>query len=306
MPLSDAWIDFVAGWCSGAAAVVVCQPLDTVLTRWQAATVTSVVPQGNAATIAATNWRQPTSSLIATAGWRALWRGAWPMMSAVPVQNALLMGGYGVGQQWWLQQQQQRNGGNNSTNNDFHRLVAILVGGTTGGILQSFVMSPVEFIKVAQQTNAKAIHWRPLLQAHPARGLGATLLRDGLPHGVWFVSYDVFKDALVPLCKADGDDTDDLPVMVPLSAGAGAATVAWLVGYPADLIKTRIQANAAMSASGSVDGIMATARTLIAEANGSVTRGLYRGLGLKLWRAIPASMIGFGVYEAVKAQIEKY
>ena len=26
----EAWVDFIAGWCSGAAAVIACQPVDTV------------------------------------------------------------------------------------------------------------------------------------------------------------------------------------------------------------------------------------------------------------------------------------
>jgi hypothetical protein len=33
--------------------------------------------------------------------------------------------------------------------------------------------------------------------------------------------------------------------------------------------------------------------------------GLYRGFGLKLVRAIPASMIGFTVYEFVKNELTK-
>jgi hypothetical protein len=55
------------------------------------------------------------------------------------------------------------------------------------------------------------------------------------------------------------------------------------------LIKTRIQA------SPETQGIWETAMQLKSEPG-----GLYRGFGLKLVRAIPASMIGFTVYEFVK------
>lgn len=74
---------------------------------------------------------------------------------------------------------------------------------------------------------------------------------------------------------------------------------------PADLIKTRIQASAAAEAAilNPTTGITDTARQLIQEANGSVFSGLYRGFGLKLVRSIPASMIGFTVYEGVKEQL---
>jgi hypothetical protein len=42
---------------------------------------------------------------------------------------------------------------------------------------------------------------------------------------------------------------------------------------------------------------------LVQEANGRVFAGLYRGFGLKLMRAVPASMIGFTTYEFVATQI---
>ncbi len=63
------------------------------------------------------------------------------------------------------------------------------------------------------------------------------------------------------------------------------------MGYPFDIIKTRIQAAPLQQ------GIYATAIELIQEANG--IGGLYRGFGLKLVRAVPASMVGFLTYETV-------
>ena len=70
------------------------------------------------------------------------------------------------------------------------------------------------------------------------------------------------------------------------------------VGYPFDLIKTRIQAGSGCGT------ILGTSKKLIQEANGSVFQGLYKGFGLKLVRSIPASMIGFTTYELVKEIIE--
>jgi hypothetical protein len=69
------------------------------------------------------------------------------------------------------------------------------------------------------------------------------------------------------------------------------------VGYPADIIKTRIQA------SSSNKGIYQTGVELLAEANGNIIGGLYRGFGLKLVRSVPASMIGFTAYEFVAARL---
>lgn len=268
MHLSDAWVDFVAGWCSGAAAVLACQPVDTLLTRWQAGLVAPT------ATV-----RHATTAFASTAGVTALWRGASPMIGAVPLQNALLMGGYGVGQAYSERYAPE------------YRRTAVFCGGLTGGILQSFLMSPVEGIKVAQQCAGQSLRGAIYRTTAWQRGLGATLLRDGIPHGVWFVAYEECKDGLQAVMGRDD------PVVVPLLAGAGAATVAWAVGYPADLIKTRIQA-----ASNSNLTIMETIHILRAEGNGSWL-ALYRGFGLKLVRSVPASMIGFTVYEGVKRYV---
>jgi len=179
------------------------------------------------------------------------------------------------------------------------------------GVLQSFLMSPVELIKVTQQCSAQAFSARGAVQSVLVQnsqqwrcGLNATLLRDGIPHGIWFVSYEMAKDAMMGAAGME-TDVDDLPVQVPLVSGAVAATVAWAVGYPADLIKTRIQANASSGANSGSDTIRSTARQLVKEADGKVLQGLYRGFGMKLVRSIPASMIGFTVYEMVKEQILK-
>ncbi len=70
------------------------------------------------------------------------------------------------------------------------------------------------------------------------------------------------------------------------------------MGYPFDIIKTRIQASPNNGAS-----VYGTALELVKEANGRVMAGLYRGFGLKLVRAVPASMIGFTTYEWVAERV---
>lgn len=218
------------------------------------------------------------------------------MIWSVPMQNALLMGGYGVGQKFFpVDDHYDRN----------RQLMAIFVGGCTGGLLQSFFMSPVELIKVTQQINVKSLSSASIaLSMKWTSGLNATILRDGIPHGVWFVAYDVTKTAWQQhqqLTSSSAQYTG------PLVAGAVAATVAWGVGYPADLIKTRIQAaSSSSSSSTTIDGhpttttIRDVARDIVQRSG---YRGLYKGFGLKLVRSIPASMIGFSVYELVKDAI---
>ena len=333
MSLSEAYVDFIAGWASGAAAVMLCQPVDTVLTRLQA---------GQSLVVGS----MQTRGIVADYGMSALWRGSSAMISAVPFQNSLLMGGYGLGKKW-----STMNDTNNEIENNNRLYYSIFVGGCTGGLAQSFLMSPVELMKVNQQVIGKSAKvagqevLRGLTTKKSWRGLNATLWRDGIPHGIWFVSYEWCKTELASRLKG----TTGEQVIVPMTSGAFAATVAWVstshillllltrrlrfvhktenillllfgflpcmqhlyiqqaIGYPFDTIKTRIQATDVTKQHGNnnnaIKGIYATGQELVKEANGRVIAGLYRGFGLKLVRAIPASMIGFTTYELVANQL---
>mmetsp|Transcript_25656 Transcript_25656/g.61664 ORF Transcript_25656/g.61664 Transcript_25656/m.61664 type:complete len:301 (-) Transcript_25656:120-1022(-) len=288
----EAWVDFVSGWISGGVSVLACQPIDTVLTRMQAnAVIQSVgagrIPPRPGSTTTANLFR----GMVSNFGVTSLWRGSSAMIGAVPVQNALLMTGYGAGKRW-----SESNGSDESNT----LLMGVFIGGCAGGVLQSFVMSPVELIKVTQQvvgesvTSATTTVCQGIFTSNGAwKGLGATLLRDGVPHGVWFASYEYAKTELTDYrsrIKNHGRETDEHDVATPMLAGAFAATTAWGVGYPFDLIKTRIQA-------GSGKGIISTAKDIVNESSGRPFQGLYKGFSLKLFRAIPASAIGFLTYE---------
>jgi len=347
------WVDFAAGWVSGAVSVVACQPLDTILTRFQAgqgigiagtttaaattskATATNAVASGSASgELGLSALGSGVRGLVREFGVGSLWRGSSPMIGVVPFQNALLMGGYGFGKKYATQTETAIAEGDRDARRSsyLNRLLPVFVGGCAGGVLQSFLVSPVEWIKVHQQTaglEAKPTAARSAFTStstsslvktfirHKSslwnRGLTATLLRDGIPHGVWFASYEYCKVELLQLGNHHGDETSSVSyyesVAVPLVSGAFAATTAWAVGYPFDIIKTRIQATTVLVASseggGSVPGVLETAKQLVVEANGNIVRGLYRGFGLKLVRSIPASMIGFLAYEVVSKELTR-
>lgn len=305
---SELFVDFFAGWCSGAAAIILCQPVDTVLTRLQASSIltrnVSAGLQGvGIASVVNGAATMELQGLVSRAGATSLWRGSAPMVSAVPLQNALLMGGYGWGKR--LSGDGQEDGKDKDTND---QLLGVFIGGCTGGVVQSFLMSPVELVKTRQQVAGRNMMTalssvsRGVFSTSKStsawRGLNATLLRDGIPHGVWFVSYEMCKRRLETYYSEKdryaSTDTQS-SFVVPLVSGAYAATVAWAVGYPFDIIKTRIQAGT------SNGGIVSTTQDIIRESEGHVFRGLYRGFGLKLMRAIPSSAIGFLVYEKVSA-----
>jgi solute carrier family 25 carnitine/acylcarnitine transporter 20/29 len=143
MMLSEAWIDFASGWISGGISVLVIQPIDTILTRLQASTAkvlqhhdvaakvskTCVQTSVNAATSTTAVTLRPSAiarSMISDFGISSLWRGSSAMIGAVPLQNALLMTGYGVGKRFSVGDDETDKGSTSEV------LFGVFIGGCTG------------------------------------------------------------------------------------------------------------------------------------------------------------------------------
>ena len=135
----EAWVDFCSGWISGGVSVLACQPIDTVLTRMQANA--GIQPAGAAGKIVPISPGTASVSIfrgmVNNFGVTSLWRGSSAMIGAVPIQNALLMTGYGAGKRW------SEGSSNDSSDKNNNALIGVFVGGCVGGVFQSFVMSPV-------------------------------------------------------------------------------------------------------------------------------------------------------------------
>ena len=274
--------DFVAGWVSGVAGLALTQPVDYVLTRLQSGSGAEANP-----------------SASGVRGVLGMWRGIMPLAATVPLNNAMLMHGYGVGKSW-------------AASNNEASLAPIFLGGCAGGFVQSFLQSPVELLKVrlqlaAASEMASAVELTQTVLKVPASGLSATLLRDVVPHGVWFASYEWIKRvlerraaaaAVPPLVATGALGGEPSPLNTPdqLAAGSFAALTAWVVGYPADLLKTRCQ-----MVGGPTNLVEAA---VVVRAEGGLL-AFYHGLGLKLLRAIPMSAVGFLAYERTMQLLAK-
>ena len=263
-------IDMLAGWVSGAISIFCSQPIDTILTRKQAGNVFQQTLR--------------CESMV------SLWRGSSAMIGAIPLQNGMLMAGYGFGKRFV----------DDSSRPD-HVLLGVFIGGCTGGLAQSFLMSPVELIKVNQQVAGKtltnAIVSTNFFSASIGwKGLEATILRDGIPHGVWFLSYEYCKQKLENMEEIRGNKGGSSS-LIALSSGAFAAATAWGVGYPFDIVKTRIQASPEPKT------VCKTFLEIMKESKSIPLAALYKGFSLKLAKAVPASAINFFVYESVTERL---
>ena len=219
---NEFWVDLWAGWIAGAASVLAVQPVDTTLTRMQATRLAPGV-DGSA--------RAALRVVLAEGGARALWRGAAPMTAVIPAQNALLFAGYGAGERWASRRTPKDGSAADASHSDqSSSLLPVFCGGVVGGVLQSFVVSPFELVKIRQQASGGAVTLAVSTLTGNlgrvglcTRGLGATLLRDGVPHGVWFAAYEWSKRRMVQASRDDDDDeattSRRTDAAVPLCAG---------------------------------------------------------------------------------------
>jgi len=209
----------------------------------------------------------------------------------------------------------------------------VFMCGSAAGIMQAFVICPMEHIKcrlqvqqsvavaatAATATSTIASTQQQQLYKGPVdacisitknhgffngfyRGMGVTLLRETPSFGMYFAVYDTIKNRVVSLLHEE-DERHPIPSHAhawAASALAGGISGAWTWAmiYPLDVIKSRIQ-------TGPLErelrqGMWTVGRDIVEERG---WRGLFRGLGVTLVRAFPVNAIIFPVYEFVLIQL---
>ncbi|PSS06552.1 hypothetical protein PHLCEN_2v3610 [Hermanssonia centrifuga] len=80
-------------------------------------------------------------------------------------------------------------------------------------------------------------------------------------------------------------------------AGAGGGLIASIATCPLDVVKTKLQAQQAISGHKSYEGVVATVKTILRHDG---IRGMYRGLGPTILGYLPTWAIYFAVYDGIK------
>ena len=170
--------------------------------------------------------------------------------------------------------------------------LAAAFAGAGAGAAASFVVTPVERVKLVMQSQPAADASAAACAARLAReegvggllghGLGATCARDIPAYAIEFVVYELLKAHILAAALLP-------PPLVPLVGGAVAGAACWVPTYPLDVIKTHVQA-------GKGDGFAACARRLHAAAGPAV---FWQGLAPKLLRTLVAHATTFAVAEAL-------
>ncbi|XP_033327658.2 mitochondrial basic amino acids transporter [Megalopta genalis] len=258
-------LDFVAGCLGGSAGIMVGYPLDTIKVHMQTQDYRNPKYKGN--------WHC-FRTIIAKESVAGLYRGMTSPMAGVAMVNAIIFGVYGQAQK-------------HMTNPD--SLASHFIAGTIAGIAQSPICSPMELAKTRIQLQASSGQFSGPLQylKHTYKwegyrgvfkGLNITMLREAPSFGVYFLTYEA-------MTRSSGNEPVSTPRM--LLAGGIAGTASWLLTYPLDVIKSRIQADDNRYR-GVVDCFKRSIKT-----EGYLC--LYRGLSSTILRAFPTNAVTFAV-----------
>lgn len=239
--MSQAIMSVLAGSIGGAVGVGVAFPLDTLKTKSQvlaSQTATTLPGTNGTATIdlAAVdvenmNMIQLTKYIYRAEGISGFFGGVKGMMAGQALIKALAFSANTCAL-LYLEQYKSLYLGS---------FGVLLVAACFSGFITSFLVTPVERIKLMMQANpqytneldcASAVLRTEGLKGLMVRGLGPTLVREVPAYGIYFVVYGLFMET--PLA-------DVLGQFAPLLFGALSGMACWIPTYPIDVVKTLVQ-----------------------------------------------------------------
>ncbi|KAM4699847.1 mitochondrial ornithine transporter 1-like [Discoglossus pictus] len=282
----QAAIDLTAGAAGGTACVLTGQPFDTAKVKMQ------TFPNLYRGLIdcAAKTYNQ--------VGLRGFYKGTSPALLANISENSVLFMSYGFCQRVVLKIVGLDK---NVTLSDLHNATA----GSFAAAFASFALCPTELVKCRLQamhemklsgkvTEGQNTVWsvvKSILRTDGPmgfyHGLSSTMLREVPGYFFFFGGYELSRSFFTRGGKSK-DELGIIPLMV--SGGIGGISL-WLVVFPVDCVKSRIQV---LSMTGKQAGFIRTFLTILRNEG---VLALYSGLKPTLIRAFPANGALFVAYE---------
>lgn len=175
---------------------------------------------------------------VSNEGVRGLYKGMGAPLAGVAPIFAISFLGYGVGKRLF-----------GPENPDQFRVVHYFTAGAFSGIFTTSIMAPGERIKcllqIQEGVNQPKVYDGPVDCAKKLykqgglasiyRGSGATLLRDVPASGLYFLTYEVMRNYITENGKKEAS------LLGTIFAGGFAGIANWIVGMPADVLKSRLQ-----------------------------------------------------------------
>lgn len=126
------------------------------------------------------------------------------------------------------------------------------------------------------------------------QGFVPTVYRNMVGVGAYFACYEAARRAMT---NNYARPPSSLEV---LAAGGCGGFFYWLLCFPLDVIKTRVQTDALDPTQRRFRGMVDATRGILAEDG---ARGFMRGIAPALARSVPANAVGFALYEQAKAMM---
>lgn len=275
---------FLSGGFGGVCTVLAGHPMDTVKVRLQ----TMPLPKpGETALYAGT--LDCFKKTIQKEGFRGLYKGMSAPLTGVAPIFAISFFGFGLGKKL--------------IKNDDSQVLSkpeLFAAGAFSGIFTTSIMAPGERIKcllqiqqggTAPQKYAGMVDCARQLYSEGGiksiyKGSVATILRDVPASGMYFMTYEVVKEALVP-----EDASNKMKMAATIAAGGCAGIANWLVAMPADVLKSRLQT----APEGTYPKGMRDVFKQLMEREG--VTALYKGVTPVMLRAFPANAACFVGFE---------
>ncbi|KAJ4372287.1 mitochondrial ornithine carrier protein [Neocucurbitaria cava] len=186
----------------------------------------------------------------------------------------------------------------------------MLYCGMVAGAITSLFLTPIELVKCKVQVPLETPNG--VVRAPGILGTIASIYRHqgilGYWHGqfgtfiretgggaAWFGGYEGMK--MLFKQSNDSKNDDDLPVWQRMVSGSVAGAAYNFAFYPADTIKSRMQTEDVRQLTGGKATFSAVGKALWKQHG---IKGMYRGCGITVGRAIPSSAFIFTVYEELK------
>lgn len=282
-------IDFCGGTVGGISTVLVGQPLDTVKVKMQ------TFPKLYSGMFDCFMKTYTIEGLF-----RGLYAGTLPAIAANVAENSVLFACYGMCQKLVARAL-------NVPTVDELNFISNATAGSLASFFSAFTLCPTELIKIKLQcarevtsslsNEKKKVTAFKLIQGivHTEgviglfRGLQPTIIREMPGYFVFFGAYEGTREFFAPV----GGSKNECGPLITILAGGLAGIALWLVIYPIDVVKSRVQIF-----QGDMNHSLLKHTTNIIKQEGALI--LYNGLQPTLIRTIPASAALFLSYEWTK------
>lgn len=277
---------FISGGFGGICTVIAGHPLDTIKVRLQ----TMPKPKTGELPLYSGTW-DCAKKTVKREGVLGLYKGMGAPIAGVAPIFAISFLGFGVGKR--LQQ---------TSDDQPLTTPQLFYAGAFSGIFTTVIMAPGERIKCLLQIQQGGMH--PPKYSGPVdvvkqlyreggirsiyKGTVATLLRDVPASGMYFMTYEWLQKKLAP----KDNKSDSYGILRTIFAGGMAGIANWLVGIPADVLKSRLQT----APEGTYpNGLRDVFSKLMKEEGPGA---LYKGCTPVMLRAFPANAACFIGFEA--------